>query len=81
MIYNFNADTSICPASVISTVAAQGAEQALRVYPELLQLQPLLEEIAQASDTLALHQRLADSYSTRLDELGAELADRVENGS
>ena len=72
---------SICSSSVIGQVIGHGVEAALLQFPALLPMRPTLEEIAEVHEELNHIERLAGDLSRRLDELGYELADRMENAA
>ena len=74
-------ETALCLGTAIDLATNQGVEQALLEFPELLQLRPLLEEIVEVDQQLTHQERLAADLSTRLDELGAVLAARVEGAA
>ena len=67
-------EAAICIATVIQDVITQGVDATLEKFPELTQHRDLLEEVCQAEIELSLHERLAEDYRRRLDELGFELA-------
>ena len=72
---------SFCSRSVIGLVIGHGVDAALLQFPELLPMRPTLEEIAEVHEELNHLERLAGDLSRRLDELGCELADRMENAA